>query len=87
MNGQLVCHSCGLTERMIISDHNSYLDVDWQGSSMVTKSQHVPIKYLQDLIIKFGIRPDLRDELVQRYKAFIFWSNVHKPGDRKSLPS
>ena len=86
-NGIMVCHDCGITERILVSENPSYLDVDWHGSSMITKSQHVPIKYLLDLVKKFGISFDVVPELTNRYKAIIFWSDRNKPDGRKSLPN
>ena len=86
-NGIMVCHNCGLTERILMGSNPSYLDVDWHGASMVTRSQHVPIKYFLELLKRFDIRQDLTEELTQQYTAVIFWSKKFKPEGRKSLPN
>ena len=85
--GIIVCHDCGVCETMLISDELDYRDVDWNQSSMITKSQHKPIQYIKNIIRKFDIDYTLENTLLQRYQAVIYWSERLKPDDRKSLPS
>ncbi len=86
-NGNLVCRECGLCERMMISDDFNWADVDWQGSSLVQKSQHQPGRYFLDLLRKFDISEHLVPELTRRYKAVKYWAERCRPDGRKSLPS
>jgi len=83
----LVCRQCGLCEQLLISEDFNWADVDWQGSSLVQKSQHQPSRYFQDLLRKFDISQRLVPELNSRYKAVKFWAEKCRPDGRKSLPS
>lgn len=64
--GLHVCMDCGLCERMIIPDGYDYVDVDWTGSSVVQKSQYVPIKYALDITRKFNLSEQLIPEVEAR---------------------
>ncbi|KAL0043325.1 hypothetical protein WJX79_001581 [Trebouxia sp. C0005] len=86
-SGDLICQECGLCERLLIPDDVEYMDVDWTRISLTTKSQHVPAKYMLDLIRRFGIDERLVPELTVRYKAVKYWSERNKPAWRKSLPN
>ena len=86
-DGNLVCRDCGLCERLLISEDFNWADVDWQGSSLVQKSQHQPSRYFQDLLRKFDISQRLVPELNSRYKAVKFWAEKFRPDGHKSLPS
>ena len=86
-SGDIVCTDCGLCERLIIQEDTSYLDVDWSRISVTTKSQHVPERYMLDLMRKLKIDETLIPELTLRYKAVKFWSERNKPDGRKSLPN
>jgi transcription elongation factor Elf1 len=86
-NGNLVCRQCGLCEQMIIPEEFNWADVDWQGSSLVQKSQHQPGRYFLDLLRKFDISEHLVPELTRRYKAVHYWAERCRPDGRKSLPS
>lgn len=86
-SGDLICQECGLCERLLIPDDVEYMDVDWTRISLTTKSQHVPAKYMLDLIRRFGIDERLVPELTLRYKAVKYWSERNKPAGRKSLPN
>ena len=86
-SGDLVCQECGFCERLLIPEDVDYMDVDWTRISLTTKSQHVPQKYMLDLIRRFGIDERLVPELTVRYKAIQYWSERNKPTGRKSLPN
>jgi transcription initiation factor TFIIIB Brf1 subunit/transcription initiation factor TFIIB len=86
-NGNLVCRQCGLCEQMLIPEEFKWADVDWQGSSLVQKSQHQPIRYFLDLLRKSKISEHLVPELSKRYKAVRYWAERCRPDNRKSLPS
>lgn len=86
-DGNLVCRECGLCERLLISEDFNWADVDWQGSSLVQKSQHQPSRYFQDLLRKVDISERLVQELNSRYKAVKFWAEKCRLDGRKSLPS
>lgn len=86
-DGNLVRRECGLCERLRISKDFNWADVDWQGSSLVQKSQHQSSRYFQDLLRKFDISKRLVPELNSRYKAVRYWADKCRPDGRKSLPS
>jgi len=86
-SGDNVCTDCGLCERLIIQEDTCNLDVDWSRISVTTKSQHVPERYMLDLMRKFNIDETLIPELTLRYKAVKYWSERNKPDGRKSLPN
>lgn len=77
-SGDTVCTDCGLCERLIIQDETSYLDMDWSRISVTTKSQHVPERYMLDLMRKFKIDETVIPELTLRYKAVKYWSERNK---------
>lgn len=85
LNGQMVCHECGYTERLLISDAPEFVCLTH--SSLVTKSQHKPCVYVKQLVRKYGIDSKLEPELLRRYQAIIYWSDRNKPAGRKSLPN
>ena len=62
-DGNLVCRECGLCERLLTSEDFNWANVDWQGSSLVQKSQHQPSRYFQDLLRKFDISERLVPKL------------------------
>ena len=72
---------------MLELDHVDYADVDWHRINLASKSQHVPLKYMLDLMRKFGIDESLIPVLTNRFKAVKFHSERNKPAGRKSLPS
>ncbi len=86
-DGNLVCRECGLCERLLISEDFNWADVDWQGSSLVQKSQHQPSRYFQDLLRKFDINERLVPQLNNRYSAVKYWAERCRLDGRKSLPS
>jgi len=69
-SGDIVCTECGLCERLLLQDDVDYMDVDWSRISLTTKSQHVPERYMLDLIRKFKVDEKLVPELTLRYRAF-----------------
>ena len=86
-DGIHVCTQCGICEHMLVPEGFDYADVDWTGSTVVHKSQHVPLKYALDIMRKFGIDEALVPVIESRIKAVIFWADRTKPDGRKSLPS
>lgn len=60
---------------MTISDSYDCVDVDWTGSSVVCKSQHMFIKYALDVTCKFNINEVLIPEVEARFGAVIYWAS------------
>ena len=62
-----------LCKRMRISDGFDYADVDWTASSVMHKSQHVPLKYALGIMRKNGINETLIPFSSSQGTALLVW--------------